>query len=95
MVEVTTLAARVPVAFRHAHVIATARVEAQPGPALGLRHECNGLGPNTEGLRFFLFKYILALWHVAWQLSSTAQQQQPGSWPLVEQHSPGLLARVR
>jgi hypothetical protein len=30
MVEVTTLAARVPVAFRHAHVIATARVEAQP-----------------------------------------------------------------
>jgi hypothetical protein len=53
MVEVTTLAARVPVAFRHAHVIATARVEAQPGPALGLGHECNGLGPNTEGLRFF------------------------------------------
>jgi hypothetical protein len=82
MVEVTTLAARVPVAFRHAHVIATARVEAQPGPALGLGHECNGLGPNTEGLRFFLFKYILALWHEV--LRSTAKQQQPGSWPLVE-----------
>jgi hypothetical protein len=40
MVEITTLATRVPVAFPHGHVIAAARVEAQPIEHLAICEAC-------------------------------------------------------